>query len=160
PDEPQAMEATALRKSGVLAPATGAATPAPPTPTPTTTLERVQVYLGEARRCFERGDLVAAAIAASQAFACDVAGECADAREGGRQLLLRIFETQLGSLKKVPRAQMMAEQISKLGLAPRFGFVLDRIDGSTSFDDLLDIAGMPRLDALRILEALLRASVI
>jgi hypothetical protein len=120
----------------------------------------VRAFLREARKQFERGELAAAAIAAGQAFTCDGGDEGAAAREEERQLLLRIFEAQIGSLKRVPFIKLKPEEIAGLGLDHRSGFLLDRIDGNTSFDDLLDIAGMPRLDAFRILEALLREGVI
>src|SRR5262249_12122404 len=109
---------------------------------------------------FERGDLLAAAAAASQAFSCDQKGEAHAARESERQLLIRIFESQLGSLKGVPRVVMTPDEIEQVGLDHRFGFMLSLVDGNTTFDDLLDIAGMPRLEAFRILEALLRQGVI
>ena len=120
----------------------------------------VQAHLLEAKKCFERGDIVAAAAAAAEAFACDPDGEAAAAREAERQLLIRIFETQLGSLKRVPQVIVSPHQIGQLGLDHRFGFMLSLIDGNTSFDDLLDIAGMPRIEAFRILESLLRQGVI
>lgn len=120
----------------------------------------VQTHLIEAKKCFERGELAAAAAAANEAFACDLEGEGVSIRDAERQLLIRIFETQLGSLKRVPQVSLSTAQISQLGLDHRFGFMLSLIDGNTTFDDLLDIAGMPRIEAFRILESLLRQGVI
>src|SRR5262249_24630568 len=120
----------------------------------------VQAHLAEARKQFERGDLTAAACPAEAAFTCDPQNLGAATREAERQLLIRIFESQLGSLRRVPKVLMTPPEIAGLGLDHRFGFLLDRIDGATSFDDLLDIAGMPRLEAYRILEALVRKGVI
>jgi len=121
---------------------------------------KVQTHLLEAKKCFERGELAAAAAAANEAFACDTGGEGASIRDAERQLLIRIFETQLVSLKRVPHVSISPAQISRLGLDHRFGFMLSLIDGNTTFDDLLDIAGMPRIEAFRILESLLRQGVI
>ena len=133
---------------------------APETPALEGIAGMVQAHLLEAKKCFERGEIVAAATAANEAFACDPDGEATAAREADRQLLIRIFETQLGSLKRVPQILVSPSQISQLGLDHRFGFMLSLIDGNTSFDDLLDIAGMPRIEAFRILESLLRQGVI
>jgi len=129
-------------------------------PPPDSPAGRVHAHLAEARKQFDRGDLVAAACAAEAAFTCDPQNVAAATREAERQLLIRIFETQLGSLRRVPKVLMTPPEIARLGLDHRFGFLLDRIDGATSFDDLLDIAGMPRLEAYRILEALVRKGVI
>jgi hypothetical protein len=123
-------------------------------------LARVQAHLADARTLFDCGHVAAAAEVAAEAFACDPAGEGAQVREAERQLLYRIFEGQIGSLERVPTVRMDTASVARLELDHRFGFILDRIDGSTSFDDLLDIAGMPRLEAFRILETLLRKGVI
>jgi DNA-binding IclR family transcriptional regulator len=37
---------------------------------------------------------------------------------------------------------------------------MSRMDGTMSVGDLLDVAGMPRFDALRLLSALRRAQVV
>jgi hypothetical protein len=41
-------------------------------------------------------------------------------------------------------------------LDPRAAFLLSRIDGSISIDDLLEVSGMPRLEAMRVLALLIR----
>ena len=40
------------------------------------------------------------------------------------------------------------------------GFLLSRIDGMLTYEDIVDIAGMPRLEAYRILSSLLRSGLI
>jgi hypothetical protein len=122
--------------------------------------DRVTTYLTQARASFEQGALEDAFLAANAAFACDPRNEASAVRESERQLLIRIFEAQLGSLKRKPQIAMSPDEIARLGLDHRFGFMLSLIDGCTSYEDLLDIAGMPRLEAFRILNALLQKLVI
>jgi hypothetical protein len=42
-------------------------------------------------------------------------------------------------------------EMSDATLDHRAGFLLSRIDGSTTVEELLDLAPIPRLDALRLL---------
>jgi hypothetical protein len=53
-----------------------------------------------------------------------------------------------------------SEQIRWLSLDHRSGFLLSLIDGTSSVEELLDISGMPRLDALRIMYGLFQERVI
>jgi hypothetical protein len=52
------------------------------------------------------------------------------------------------------RVAVPSDQIRWLSLDHRAGFVLSLIDGSSTVEELLDISGMNRLDALRILYTL------
>jgi hypothetical protein len=47
-----------------------------------------------------------------------------------------------------------------LGLDHRAGFLLSRIDGHASLDEVLDVSGMPRLEALRTLVDLCEAGAL
>jgi len=51
-------------------------------------------------------------------------------------------------------------EIAGESLDHRTGFLLSRIDGMLTFEDILDVAGMPRLEAYQILSTLLRKGVI
>lgn len=62
--------------------------------------------------------------------------------------LLRVLEP-LDRVVVLTRS--LAELSGALELDHREGFLLSRIDGLTTIEDLLDVAGMPRLDALRLL---------
>jgi hypothetical protein len=122
--------------------------------------DAVAAHLDRAHHAFERADLEGAAKAAQEAFACDLTGQGNEIRYAERALILRIFEAQLGSLSRVPHVVQSGGVIATLGLDHRAGFMLDRIDGMTSVDDLLDIAGMPRIDALYMIVTLLKHNVI
>jgi hypothetical protein len=51
-------------------------------------------------------------------------------------------------------------QLRWLGLDHRSGFLLSRIDGLSTVDELLDVCGMPRLEALKTLSELLERGAI
>ena len=69
-----------------------------------------------------------------------------------RQLLER-----LGSPRSVP---MLIADVTKLNLDHRAAFDLRFLDGMSTVDDILDASGLPRIDALRILNELLTGRVI
>lgn len=77
-----------------------------------------------------------------------------------REVLLDMYSSRINGLEKVPHIAMTPDQIRWLSLDHRAGFMLSMIDGISSIDDLLDVSGMQRLDALRILCSLLDQKVI
>jgi len=58
---------------------------------------------------------------------------------------------RLGGPRKIPKVAVATAKVVALGLDHRAGFVLSLVDGGSSVEDLLDVSGMPRRDALRIL---------
>lgn len=77
-----------------------------------------------------------------------------------REVLIDMYSSRIAGLHRVPSVAMGPDQIRWLSLDHRAGFILSMIDGISSVDDLLDISGMPRLDALRIVCELLDAKAI
>jgi len=77
-----------------------------------------------------------------------------------RDVLTQMYSARLGSLAQRVRVAVPGDQIRWLSLDHRAGFVLSLIDGSSSVEELLDISGMTRLDALRILFTLYDQRVI
>lgn len=73
-------------------------------------------------------------------------------RETEESLLSRI-----GPVTSVP---VLIADVTKVNLDPRAAFVLRFLDGMSSIDDILDASGLPRVEALRILAALVDARVI
>ncbi|MDW8250942.1 MAG: hypothetical protein RMJ98_16735 [Myxococcales bacterium] len=71
-----------------------------------------------------------------------------------------MYEAKLGSLAGVPRVILPPDQVRWLSLDHRAGFLLSCIDGHSSVEDILDVSGMPAIDALRILHDLLVQKVI
>jgi hypothetical protein len=81
------------------------------------------------------------------------AGKC-------RDVLMQMYAARLGALDQVVTMSIPSEQIRWLSLDHRSGFLLSLIDGTSSVEELLDISGMPRLDALRIMYGLFQERVI
>ena len=74
---------------------------------------------------------------------------------GHEELLTRAYEHVVGDLFAVPRYGKATPDLDS-----RSAFLLSRMDGSMSLDDLLDISGMPRADALRVIARLIVAGVV
>jgi hypothetical protein len=66
----------------------------------------------------------------------------------------------LGSLEAVPRHAMAPDELTKLGLDHHAGFMLALIDGVLNFDTIIDVCGMPRPEALRVLAQLMKRGII
>jgi hypothetical protein len=71
--------------------------------------------------------------------------------EGCRQALTEKYLGSLGGRRGIPRVAMGTEEIRWLSLDHRAGFLLSSIDGSMTVEEVLDVASMPELDALRIM---------
>lgn len=68
-----------------------------------------------------------------------------------RDVLTDMYASRLGGTHHRAVITMSPDQIRWLSLDHRAGFLLSIIDGVSTIDELLDICGMPRLEALRIL---------
>ena len=77
-----------------------------------------------------------------------------------RDVLTQMYAARLGALTQRVSVAVPSDQIRWLSLDHRAGFVLSLIDGSSTVEELLDISGMNRLDALRILFTLFDQRVI
>lgn len=77
-----------------------------------------------------------------------------------REVLTQMYAARLGQLDQRVSVAIPPDQIRWLSLDHRAGFLLSLIDGSCSIEELLDVSGMSRLDALRILFNLLEQRVI
>ena len=77
-----------------------------------------------------------------------------------RDVLTQMYSARLGALTQRVWVAVPGDQIRWLSLDHRAGFVLSLIDGSSTVEEVLDISGMNRLDALRILYTLFDQRVI
>ena len=67
----------------------------------------------------------------------------------------------LGRLDQTPLVAVPLHEITRTGsLDHRTGFLLSRIDGMLTYEDILDVSGMPRLDAAQVLVDLLERGYI
>lgn len=74
--------------------------------------------------------------------------------------LIRMYQSKIGALSGVPRIIMPPEDIMWMNLEHQAGFLLSLVDGGTPYEDILTIAGMPRLQALRYMAELVRSGVV
>lgn len=76
--------------------------------------------------------------------ALGIASEC-------RRRLVQLYTSRLGTLSAVPVLAVPAGEIRWLGLDHRGGFLLSRIDGAHTIEELCDVAGMEKLEVLKTL---------
>lgn len=128
--------------------------PPPPIPDEKTTAER-------AREAYNAGELDLAEELARQALAEDASNEDAQRlmnqveSERERQALAK-----LGSLYETPVLKVSMGEVMGMNLDSRAGYMISQIDGMISFEDLLDLSAMERLETLTLLADLLDRGVI
>lgn len=71
-----------------------------------------------------------------------------------RDVLTQMYLSRLGGLEQIISVILPPEELRWLNLDHRAGFLLSLVDGASTVEELLDISGMPRLDALKILATL------
>jgi hypothetical protein len=86
--------------------------------------------------------------------------EAAECGENCRSVLEQMYAARLGPLERVPMVVVPRTQMRWLSMDHRAGFILSLIDGSSSVDLILDVCGMPKLDALRILHELVQQKIV
>ena len=77
-----------------------------------------------------------------------------------RDVLTQMYAARLGALDQTVSVAIPADEIRWLSLDHRAGFLLSLVDGSLTIEEILDISGMSRLDALRIMFTLLDQRVV
>lgn len=77
-----------------------------------------------------------------------------------RSKLESMYAARLGDTRAVPSMRMPPGEVIWLDLDHRAGFVLAQVDGISSFEEIIEVTGMDRLEAMRILCDLLQKGVI
>lgn len=77
-----------------------------------------------------------------------------------REVLTQMYAARLGPMDQVPTVVVPSDQITWLSLDHRAGFLLSLVDGVSNIEEILDVSGMSRLDALRIMYTLAQQNVI
>ena len=80
--------------------------------------------------------------------------------ESCRGILRQMYTARIGPLDRVPMVMVARDQMRWLSIDHRAGFVLSLVDGVSSLEMILDVSGMPELDALRILSELAQQRII
>jgi hypothetical protein len=68
-----------------------------------------------------------------------------------RDAIFGVFSDYLGDFQRRPQLALALHEVLDEPLDPRAAFLLSRVDGSMTFEELLDVSGMPRLEAGRYL---------
>lgn len=86
--------------------------------------------------------------------------EARNLAEKCRDVLYDMYASRIDGMDRTLRVIMGPDQIRWLSLDHRSGFLLSMVDGITTVEELLDVSGMPRLDALRLVCDLMDQKVI
>jgi hypothetical protein len=184
-DAPRTRSSGALSIANARAPSTPSPAPRLPTPPPhsqgaPTNIESavlgavggsapdlditegsVENPVSEMRERFSLGDYTGALEMAELILAEDPANlEAAEFGENCRRVLEKMFSAKIGALDRVPIIIVPRTQMRWLSIDHRAGFILSLIDGTSSVEMILDVSGMPRLDALRILQELVQQRIV
>lgn len=135
--------------------------PPPAAPVPPASSGRIVDPVQEMRERYSLGDYSGALVVAESILEEEPDhAEALKCEASCRQVLEQMYTARIGPLDRVPFVAVPQEQLRWLSLDHRAGFVLSHVDGNCSLDQILDVSGMPPLDALRILYELLQQRVI
>jgi len=130
-------------------------------PGPEITERTIEDPGAEMRERFSLGDYTGALEMAELLLAEDPANlEAAECGENCRTVLEGMYAARLGPLDRVPMVLVPRTQMRWLSMDHRAGFILSLVDGSSTVEMILDVCGMPRLDALRILHELVQQKIV
>lgn len=110
--------------------------------------------LSRAEAALQAGD-VAAAVDACEAALAESGGPGGELAQTQQPLMERIYTAILVGPERVP-----THGVAVGDLEPRSAFLLSRLDGSMTVEDVIDVSGMPRLEALRTLALLVRRGAV
>lgn len=87
-------------------------------------------------------------------------GPATAVRDECRRALQAMHLSRLGNAALVPGVLLPPDEIIWLGLDHRAGFVLSQVDGTSSYEEIIEVSGMERTECLRILVQLAQAGAI
>ena len=116
------------------------------------TRRRISALLERASEWIKAGDLDRAVAAVDLALSEDPNSALAQKLiHRNRDTIMSVFQSFLGDLNRQPSLARPLHELSNAQISPRAAFLLSRVDGSLSLDEILDVSGMPRLEAYRYL---------
>ena len=131
------------------------------TPPPEITERTIDDPMAEMRERFSLGDYTGALEIADLILTEDSSNlEAAECSESCRSVLENMYAARLGPGDLVPMVIVPRTQMQWLSLDHRAGFVLSLIDGSSTLETVVDMSGMPKLDALRNLYELVQQRIV
>jgi hypothetical protein len=113
------------------------------------------------RECFAFGDYAGALTMADLILTAQPDNLLArEFRTNCRATLEDVYAFRLGPLDRIPVIAMVPEQTGNRAFDDRIGVLLPLIDGSSTLEAIVDVCGIPRLDALRALHDLVQRGVV
>jgi hypothetical protein len=114
------------------------------------TRRRIALLLERATTWSKAGELDKAVAAVDLALSEDpnsVLGQKLITRN--KDTIVALFQGYLGDLDRMPQLARPLHELANAPISSRAAFLLSRIDGTLTIDELLDVSGMPRLEAYR-----------
>lgn len=116
------------------------------------TRRRITTLFEKAAQWSADGDLERAVAAVDLALSEDPNSALAQKLiHRNRETIMTVFQAYLGDLARTPQLARPLHELATAPISPRAAFLLSRIDGLLSIDEILDVCGMPRLEAYRYL---------
>jgi len=113
------------------------------------------------RFAMNAGDYDSALAIAQSILARDPADlDAKHATEACTRELLALNAARVGDRNRLLSVSVPPDWIKQMAIEPRAAFLLSRIDGECTIDEIIDVSGMSELDALGILADLLEDGVI
>ena len=113
------------------------------------------------RECFSHGDYVAALTMADLILAAQPHNPIAlEFQANSRATLEDVYALQLGPMDRVPVVVRQSERAGRQATDGRVAVLLSLMDGCTTLQAIVDVCGMPRLEALRLLHDLNHRGII
>jgi len=123
--------------------------------------DRVASMLQGARQLREQGTYEGSLWLCERVLSLDPQNvEARELLEENRRVLLEQHRTTIGDQTGVPVVLIPQHEIMWHKLDHRAGFLLSRIDGQLSYEDIIDVSGMGEFEASRILSQLITLGVI
>jgi len=116
------------------------------------TRRRITTLLERATAWGQRADLERSVTAVDLALSEDPNSALAQKLiQRNRDTIMNAFQGFLGDLQRTPALARPLHELGSAPISPRAAFLLSRVDGTLSLDEILDVSGMPRLEAYRYL---------
>jgi hypothetical protein len=114
-----------------------------------------------ARELFELGDFSGSLDLVEKVLKLEPNHEGARAyMQRNESTLVKMYESKIGNMQKAPKQLMPPDEVIWMNMHHKAGFLLSQVDGSLTYEDLLEVSGMPRFDTMRILHELVLQGII
>lgn len=124
-------------------------------------VEEPSQSLEEAQACFDKGQLEESLEICQQLLEVDPLNDAATRLlDQTRESLLKNYWNEIGDLTTVPTVIVPQNEIVWQRMNNRAGFLLSRIDGMLTYEDIIDVSGMDDFEVTRILIQLIREGII